>query len=88
MAKDKIVFLCTSCGMDYPKAYGKCPSCGAWNSFVEQKVHKTVPDKIPHGYINVNDNERPQLINDVKIPHRRNSTRFSVAGWCLVHSYS
>ena len=49
MAKDKIVFLCTSCGMDYPKAYGKCPSCGAWNSFVEQKVHKTVPDKIPHG---------------------------------------
>ena len=67
MAKDKIVFLCTSCGMDYPKAYGKCPSCGAWNSFVEQKIHKTAPDKIPHGYINVNDNERPQLINDVKI---------------------
>ena len=67
MAKDKIVFLCTSCGMDYPKAYGKCPSCGAWNFFVEQKIHKTAPDKIPHGYINVNDNERPQLINDVKI---------------------
>ena len=65
MAKDKIVFLCTSCGMDYPKAYGKCPSCGAWNSFVEQKVAKTVPDKVPHGYINVTQNTRPQLINDV-----------------------
>ena len=67
MAKDKVVFLCTSCGMDYPKAYGKCPSCGAWNSFVEQKVAKTVPDKVPHGYINVTQNTRPQLINDVKI---------------------
>lgn len=67
MAKDKVVFLCTSCGMDYPKAYGKCPSCGAWNSFVEQKVAKTVPDKIPHGYINVAENTRPQLITDVKI---------------------
>ena len=67
MAKDKVVFLCTSCGMDYPKAYGKCPSCGAWNSFVEQKVAKTVPDKIPHGYINVAESARPQLINDVKI---------------------
>lgn len=67
MAKDKTVFLCSSCGMDYPKAYGKCPNCGAWNSFVEQKIYKSSPDKIPHGYINVNDNERPQLINEIKI---------------------
>lgn len=67
MAKDKTVFLCSSCGMDYPKAYGKCPNCGAWNSFVEQKIYKSSPDKIPHGYINVSDNERPQLINEIKI---------------------
>lgn len=66
MAKDKIVFLCSSCGMDYPKAYGKCPSCGAWNSFVEQKIYKSTPEKIPHGYINFAENERPQLINEVK----------------------
>lgn len=67
MAKDKTVFLCSSCGMDYPKAYGKCPSCGAWNSFVEQKIYKSSSDKIPHGYINASENERPQLINDIKI---------------------
>lgn len=66
MAKDKTVFLCNACGMDYPKAYGKCPNCGAWNSFVEHKVHKSVSDKISHGYINVNENDRPQLINEVK----------------------
>ncbi len=67
MAKDKTVFLCSSCGMDYPKAYGKCPSCGAWNSFVEQKIYKSSPEKIPHGYINTSENERPQLINEIKI---------------------
>ncbi len=67
MAKDKTVFLCSSCGMDYPKAYGKCPSCGAWNSFVEQKIYKSSSEKIPHGYINTSENERPQLINEIKI---------------------
>lgn len=47
--------------------------------FVEQKVHKTAPDKIPHGYINVNDNERPQLINDVKIT-QRGAYRYQIDG--------
>ena len=49
MAKDKTVFFCKECGADYPKAYGKCPSCGAWNSFVEQVVRKE-PSKVEHGY--------------------------------------
>ncbi|MDR3327174.1 MAG: DNA repair protein RadA [Prevotellaceae bacterium] len=67
MAKDKTVFLCQNCGMDYPKAYGKCPSCGAWNSFVEQKIHTTQPEKIPHGYISVVKKEKPQLIHEISI---------------------
>ncbi|MDR0831034.1 MAG: DNA repair protein RadA [Prevotellaceae bacterium] len=67
MAKDKTVFLCTECGMDYPKAYGKCPSCGAWNSFVEQKVHTAQPEKIPHGYISVAKKEKPQLVQNINI---------------------
>ncbi len=36
--KDKIVYVCNECGFDQPKWSGKCPSCGAWNSFVEQRV--------------------------------------------------
>jgi DNA repair protein RadA/Sms len=67
MAKDKIVFLCQNCGMDYPKAYGKCPSCGAWNSFVEQKIHTAQPEKIPHGYISVAKKEQPQLLHEISI---------------------
>ncbi|MBR4845801.1 MAG: DNA repair protein RadA [Bacteroidaceae bacterium] len=40
MAKDKTVYVCSQCGNDSPKWVGKCPSCGAWNSYVEQVVRK------------------------------------------------
>ena len=40
MAKDKIAFVCSSCGYDSPKWIGRCPSCGEWNTFVEQKLGK------------------------------------------------
>lgn len=43
MAKDKIVYVCTKCGNDSPKWVGKCPACGAWNSYVEQAVRKESP---------------------------------------------
>ena len=36
--KDKVVFICQECGEDSPKWMGKCPSCGAWNSMVEERV--------------------------------------------------
>lgn len=38
MAKDKIQYVCTACGYDSPKWIGKCPACGEWNTFVEQRV--------------------------------------------------
>ncbi len=34
--KSKTVFFCTECGNESPKWAGRCPSCGAWNSLVEQ----------------------------------------------------
>ncbi|MEO5361724.1 MAG: DNA repair protein RadA [Nitrospirota bacterium] len=37
MYKVKTVFECQSCGASSPKWLGKCPDCGAWNSFVEEK---------------------------------------------------
>ncbi len=36
--KTKILYFCQSCGYESPKWLGKCPSCGEWNSFVEEKV--------------------------------------------------
>ena len=38
--KEKTVYVCKECGYDSPKWIGKCPACGAWNTFVEQVVRK------------------------------------------------
>lgn len=37
-AKFKSVYFCSSCGYESPKWLGKCPGCGEWNTFVEEKV--------------------------------------------------
>ena len=43
MANKKVsVFFCQECGNETSKWAGKCPSCGAWNSLVEEIVDKTV----------------------------------------------
>ena len=45
MAKAKSVFVCNECGYESAKWMGKCPACGAWNSFFEEKIAKTVGGK-------------------------------------------
>ena len=40
MAKVKKAYFCRECGFDAPKWLGRCPSCGAWNSFTEEIVAK------------------------------------------------
>lgn len=36
--KSKTVYVCSNCGYDSPKWLGKCPSCGEWNTFVEERI--------------------------------------------------
>ena len=36
--KNKINFLCSSCGDDFPKWNGQCPSCNEWGTLSEFKV--------------------------------------------------
>jgi len=38
VSKGKSVFRCTECGADQPKWGGRCDSCGAWNSLVEEAL--------------------------------------------------
>jgi DNA repair protein RadA/Sms len=33
----KTIFTCQSCGYQAPKWMGKCPDCGGWGSFVEER---------------------------------------------------
>ena len=63
MAKDKKVFLCNECGYDSPKWSGKCPSCGAWNSFVERSISKDSAVRI--GISGEGVSSRPMLIDEV-----------------------
>ena len=34
--KTKTIYACNECGAESTKWYGRCPSCGAWNSMEEQ----------------------------------------------------
>ncbi len=44
MAKNKTIFVCNQCGYESAKWYGKCPSCGEWDSLNEEQVI-TAPSK-------------------------------------------
>jgi DNA repair protein RadA/Sms len=40
MAKAVSTFFCQHCGAQSPKWIGRCPSCGEWNTYVEEVVRK------------------------------------------------
>ncbi len=40
MSKIKTAFFCQNCGYESVKWVGQCPSCGQWNTFVEELIQK------------------------------------------------
>ena len=40
-SKEKTVFFCTSCGNESGKWFGRCPSCGEFNTCSEEKVRES-----------------------------------------------
>jgi len=38
MARTKTIYACQGCGNNSHKWLGKCPDCGGWNTFVEERV--------------------------------------------------
>lgn len=40
MSKVKTAFFCQHCGYESVKWVGQCPSCGQWNTFVEELIQK------------------------------------------------
>lgn len=38
MAKIKSLYICSECGYESPKWFGKCPGCGEWNTMNEELV--------------------------------------------------
>lgn len=66
MAKKRsIVFMCQECGTESPKYLGKCPSCGKWNTFVEEKVAQETDTR---SRVSLSKQvSKAQTIKDVKI---------------------
>jgi len=42
MAKISTVFVCSNCGQESTKWFGKCTGCNEWNTCYEEKVQKTL----------------------------------------------
>ncbi len=38
MAKTKTHYVCRACGASAPRWLGKCPSCGEWNTLIEEEL--------------------------------------------------
>ena len=65
MAKEKTVYVCTNCGQDSPKWVGKCPSCGEWNTYVEEIVRKEpVTKRITSGIETAK--AKPVILHDIE----------------------
>jgi len=43
MAKSYNHFVCQTCGSSFPKWSGKCESCGAWNTLIEEAIESAPP---------------------------------------------
>src|SRR5688572_8246961 len=69
MSKTKTSFFCQNCGYETVKWAGQCPSCGLWNTFVEELVSKDKANKDANGWGGYNDEKRSGktiLLDDVK----------------------
>ncbi|MCD7915734.1 MAG: DNA repair protein RadA [Tannerellaceae bacterium] len=65
MAKAKTVYVCSACGVDSPKWQGKCPNCGAWNTYVEEVIAKETTLKRPIPGLVSDEKARPILLRDI-----------------------
>ena len=69
MSKAKISFFCQNCGYETVKWAGQCPSCGQWNTFVEELVHKDNSKNDPNNWEDYQGEKRTGKtirLNDIK----------------------
>ena len=50
MAKTKTRYVCQECGRSAPKALGRCPQCGAWDSMVEEIIVEDTKSALEPGF--------------------------------------
>jgi DNA repair protein RadA/Sms len=65
MAKAKTAYFCQECGYNSPKWVGRCPSCGEWNTFVQEVIEKEDP-KTAVTWKSVNLASKPRSISEIE----------------------
>ena len=70
MAKTSTIFVCSNCGNEATKWFGKCPACNEWNTCYEEK---TTSKKSGNKSLEKRD-IKPTLLNEVQ---KQNITRTS-----------
>jgi len=63
MAKVKSAFFCQNCGAQSPKWIGKCPSCGEWNTYVEEVIQQEAKSTVNAFTAAV---DKPRLISEIE----------------------
>ncbi len=62
MAKTQSTYVCQNCGAESVKWLGRCPACGEWNTYVEERISK---DKSRSGLVDVSRNATPKPLRDI-----------------------
>ena len=60
--KSKSVYFCQNCSHESPKWLGKCPSCGEWNTFAEEKITVSSKNKASRN----RDMAAPQKMSEIQ----------------------
>ncbi len=63
-AKTKSVYFCSNCGYESPKWLGKCPGCGEWNSFAEEKISSKSRRGAGKGLVK---SSKPQKLSEIEV---------------------
>ena len=66
MAKAKTVYVCQNCGAESAKWIGKCYSCGAWNSFVEEIIVPKSKSSVTASFSNT-ESSKPVPLSEIKV---------------------
>lgn len=66
MAKVKTAYFCQNCGHQATKWLGRCPSCGEWNTLVEEVLEKEEKKGPLAQWKSVSLAAKPKAINEIK----------------------
>jgi DNA repair protein RadA/Sms len=69
MAKTRSIYVCQNCGNESVKWLGRCPSCGEWNTYVEERISKDTSSR--PGLVDVSRHAVPKPLKEIESSNER-----------------